>query len=196
MRREYRGVCCDTAISALPVALSIWDVTRHLPTADDDCENCNFVIQDVNSDSVVEEVEPKQDPPASSVARAQSKPTSNEAPVRQTVVRTSSRVEVPLFHSRRKCKDPTNKVDHAVGEQAGPPKKKREPRRCRNCGHTYEHGSDFKKYHVGLGRSSGWKDPSAVCTTPDDLRAEGFPLEKGKRMKRERAPPPGPRQWN
>jgi hypothetical protein len=195
MRREYRGLCRDTAISTLPVALSIQDVSRHLPTDDDCDENSEFGIQD--DDSVVEEApqpQPKQAPPPASVAAALSQPTSNKAPVHQTAVSTS-RVEVPLFPSRRKLKAPT--VDHPLEEQeAGPPKKKREPRRCRNCGNTYKHGSDFKKYHVGLGRSSGWKDPSAVCATPDALRAEGFPLEKGKRMKRKRAPPPGPRQWN
>jgi hypothetical protein len=167
MRREYRGVCRDTAILTLPAALSIRDVSRHLPT-EDDCENCDFGIQD--NDSVVEEASP------TSVAGAQSQPTSKEAPVRQTVV-MKSRVEVPLFPSRRKRKAPTNKVDHP---SAGPPQNKREPRRCRSCGNTYEQGSDFKKYHIGLGRSSGWKDPSALCTTPDDLPAEGFPLEKGK----------------
>jgi hypothetical protein len=119
MRREYRGVCRDTTISALPAALSIRDVSRHLPR-DDDFKNCEFGIQD--DGSVVEEPQPKQAPPAS-VARAQSQPNSNKAPGRQTVVMTS-RVEVPLFPSQRKCKAPTNKVDHPVGEQAGPPKRK------------------------------------------------------------------------
>jgi ribonuclease D len=104
------------------------------------------------------------------------------------------RVEVPLFPSQRKR---SNKV--SSGEEAEPPKKKREPRRCRNCGNTYEPGSNFRDYHVvaqGKIGSSEYKDPQEACTTPSNLRVEGFPLEKGERMPRKRGPPPGGGQWN
>jgi hypothetical protein len=192
MRREFRSVSRDTAVSTVPAALSIQDISRHLEISklpSDACENCEFEIGDQDS---------MEDAPASVlVAGAQSQPSSVQGPAVPQAVMTY-RVEVPLFPNRRKRKAPSNKVDPPSGVEAGPSRKKREPRRCRNCGNTYEHGTAFQKYHIGHHKigSSGYKDPSDVCTTPDDLLCEGFPVEKGTRMKRKRGPPPGPRQWN
>jgi hypothetical protein len=110
-----------------------------------------------------EEAQPRLAPPA-----------SVDAPV-------PHRVQVPLFPTRHKC---SCKVP--LGEEAGPPKKKNEPRRCRNCGQSYEKGSDFEKHHQGCGKigSRGYQDASNRCTTPTNLRMEGFPLVKGQQMRK------------
>jgi hypothetical protein len=104
-----------------------------------------------------EEAQPRLAPPA-----------SVDAPV-------PHRVQVPLFPTRheRSCEVP-------LGEEAGPPKKKNEPRRCRSCGHSYEKGSDFEKHHQGCGKvgSRGHQDASKRCTTPTACAWKVFLLRK------------------
>ena len=58
-------------------------------------------------------------------------------------------------------------------------------RRCKKCGHEYRQGSVFSEYHVGLGKiGKGQLKPHEVCTVPEHERAEGFPLQEGKSIRR------------
>ncbi len=169
MRLEHRGVCRDTEVST-PPALAIGNMSRHL--------------LEISPDAA-EEAQPAL------VAEAQAPSDSVHAPVSQTVA--SCRAKVPLFPSPMKRRH--DKV-HS-GEEAGPPKKKRAPRRCRNCGNTCEHESNFRKCRVTHGNigSSDHKDPQEARATPFDFLVKGHPREKGQRMPRQRGPPRGG-QWS